>query len=102
MRGLLVDIAELSKVECATTGQHALRPSSAWPNPARSCAHFARHPDGPEVPSLILALLQTGGHPPKVEQAVIDQIKALPASSSSATFISQCATTARTWCRPST
>ena len=32
---------------------------------------------GHEFTSLILALLQVGGYPPKVEQAVIDQIRAL-------------------------
>jgi len=32
---------------------------------------------GHEFTSLILALLQIGGYPPKVEQAVLDQIKAL-------------------------
>ncbi|HUD28746.1 MAG TPA: lyase family protein, partial [Novosphingobium sp.] len=32
---------------------------------------------GQEFTSLVLALLWTGGHPPKIEQPVIDQIKAL-------------------------
>ncbi|MBP9907153.1 MAG: alkyl hydroperoxide reductase subunit F [Rhodoferax sp.] len=38
---------------------------------------FAGLPLGHEFTSLVLALLWTGGHPPKVEQDVIDQIKAL-------------------------
>jgi alkyl hydroperoxide reductase subunit F len=38
---------------------------------------FAGLPMGHEFTSLVLALLWTGGHPPKVEQAVIDQIVAL-------------------------
>jgi len=32
---------------------------------------------GHEFTSLVLALLQVGGHPPKVEQGVIDQVKSL-------------------------
>ncbi len=44
-------------------------------NPAR--IRFAGIPLGHEFTSLVLALLQTGGHPPKVEAAVIEQAKAL-------------------------
>ncbi|MDO8720112.1 MAG: alkyl hydroperoxide reductase subunit F [Polaromonas sp.] len=38
---------------------------------------FAGLPMGHEFTSLILALLQIGGYPPKVEQEVLDQIRAL-------------------------
>jgi alkyl hydroperoxide reductase subunit F len=38
---------------------------------------FAGLPLGHEFTSLVLALLQVGGYPPKVEQALIDQIRAL-------------------------
>jgi len=38
---------------------------------------FAGLPMGHEFTSLVLALLQVGGHPPRVEEEVIDQIKAL-------------------------
>ena len=38
---------------------------------------FAAIPLGHEFTSLVLALLQAGGHPPKVSPEVIDQIKAL-------------------------
>jgi alkyl hydroperoxide reductase subunit F len=38
---------------------------------------FAGLPLGHEFTSLVLALLWTGGHPPKVEQDVIDSIKSL-------------------------
>ncbi len=38
---------------------------------------FAGLPMGHEFTSLILALLHIGGYPPKVEQAVLDQIRAL-------------------------
>jgi alkyl hydroperoxide reductase subunit F len=38
---------------------------------------FAAIPMGHEFTSLVLALLQVGGHPPKVTDDVIDQVKAL-------------------------
>jgi alkyl hydroperoxide reductase subunit F len=38
---------------------------------------FAAIPMGHEFTSLVLALLQAGGYPPKVDDAVIEQIKAL-------------------------
>ena len=38
---------------------------------------FAGMPMGHEFTSLVLALLQAGGHPPKADAAVIEQIKAL-------------------------
>ena len=55
---------------------------------ARGCRQrlrqrFAGLPLGHEFTSLVLALLWTGGHPPKVEQDVIDQIKAWTATSTS-------------------
>ena len=43
---------------------------------------------GHEFTSLILALLQTGGHPPKVDADVIEQIKALPGNFRFETYIS--------------
>lgn len=90
LRGLLTDIAELSdKVALRTNGQHALRPSFGVAEPGEAPRiHFAGIPMGHEFTSLVLALLQTGGHPPKVEQAVIDQIKALPGKFEFETFIS--------------
>jgi NADH-dependent peroxiredoxin subunit F len=39
---------------------------------------FAGVPMGHEFTSLVLALLQVGGHPPKVSEDVLDQIRALP------------------------
>ena len=38
---------------------------------------FAGIPMGHEFTSLVLALLQAGGHPPKVDAAVIEQVRAL-------------------------
>jgi alkyl hydroperoxide reductase subunit F len=90
MRGLLVDIAELSpKVSLREDGNSALRPSFAIGLPGETPRiHFAGIPMGHEFTSLVLALLQTGGHPPKVEQSVIEQIKALPGTFNFETFIS--------------
>lgn len=41
---------------------------------------FAAIPLGHEFTSLVLALLWTGGHPPKVDAAIIERIQALPGS----------------------
>ncbi|PKO34145.1 MAG: alkyl hydroperoxide reductase subunit F [Betaproteobacteria bacterium HGW-Betaproteobacteria-7] len=90
MRGLLVDIAELSpRVSLREDGKAALRPSFAIGLPGETPRiTFAGIPMGHEFTSLVLALLQTGGHPPKVEQSVIDQIKTLPGTFNFETFIS--------------
>ena len=90
LHGLLTDIAELSdKVALRTNGQHALRPSFGVAEPGEAPRiHFAGIPMGHEFTSLVLALLQTGGHPPKVDAAVIEQIKALPGTFNFETFIS--------------
>ena len=89
-RALLAQIAELStKVNVRTDGTAARRPSFAVAragSPPR--IHFAGLPLGHEFTSLVLALLQTGGHPPKVEDAVVEQIKALPGEFRFETFIS--------------
>ncbi len=79
MKSLLETIVSLSdKVTLDTTGNDARKPSFVV---AREGEHhgvrFAGLPLGHEFTSLVLALLWTGGHPPKVEQDVIDSIKAL-------------------------
>jgi alkyl hydroperoxide reductase subunit F len=90
MRGLLADIAALSdKVSVRENGQAERRPSFAIGLPGEEPRiHFAGLPMGHEFTSLILALLQTGGHPPKVEPAVIEQIKGLPGAFHAEVFIS--------------
>ena len=90
MRGLLVDIAALSsKVSLREDGTATLRPSFAIGVPGETPRiTFAGIPMGHEFTSLVLALLQTGGHPPKVDAAVIEQIKALPGTFNFETFIS--------------
>ncbi|HEY8539520.1 MAG TPA: alkyl hydroperoxide reductase subunit F [Steroidobacteraceae bacterium] len=49
---------------------------------------FAGIPLGHEFTSLVLALLQAGGYPPKVDPAVIEQIRTLPGKLKFETFIS--------------
>ncbi|HNO60503.1 MAG TPA: alkyl hydroperoxide reductase subunit F, partial [Plasticicumulans sp.] len=49
---------------------------------------FAGIPLGHEFTSLVLALLQTGGHPPKVAPELIEQIRALPGEYRFQTYIS--------------
>ena len=90
MRSLLTDIAELShKVSLREDGAAALRPSFAIGLPGEAGRiTFAGIPMGHEFTSLVLALLQTGGHPPKVDAEVIEQIKALPGNFNFETFIS--------------
>jgi alkyl hydroperoxide reductase subunit F len=49
---------------------------------------FAGIPMGHEFTSLVLALLQVGGYPPKVDDAVIEQIKSLQGEFKFETYIS--------------
>ena len=90
MRELLNDILACSdKVSLRDDGDFARVPSFAVGLPGEAPRiHFAGLPMGHEFTSLVLALLQTGGHPPKVEPSVIDQIKALPGSFKFETYIS--------------
>jgi len=89
-RALLDDIAALSdKVAVRHNGQDARRPSFSVARPGETARiRFAGIPMGHEFTSLVLALLQTGGHPPKVEAEVIDQIRAIPGKFHFETFIS--------------
>lgn len=90
MRALLNDILECSdKVSLRENGGATRIPSFAVALPGETPRiHFAGLPMGHEFTSLVLALLQTGGHPPKVEPSVIEQIKALPGSFKFETYIS--------------
>jgi alkyl hydroperoxide reductase subunit F len=50
--------------------------------------HFAGLPMGHEFSSLVLALLQAGGHPPKADEALIAQIRGIAGRFRFETFIS--------------
>ena len=66
------------KITLRTDGQDARKPSFTLQRTGTNTSlRFAGLPLGHEFTSLVLALLWTGGHPPKVEQPIIDQIKAL-------------------------
>jgi alkyl hydroperoxide reductase subunit F len=80
MRSLLETIQSLraDKISLRLDGNDARKPSfSLQRTGSTSSLRFAGLPLGHEFTSLVLALLWTGGHPPKVEQDVMDQIKAL-------------------------
>ena len=79
MRELLSEIAALSdKVSVDTTGNDARKPSFVIAKEGETRGvRFAAIPMGHEFTSLVLALLWTGGHPPKVDAQVIEQIQAL-------------------------
>jgi len=80
MRELLTQIAALhpALVSARFDGQAARRPSfQITRRGADMGLHFAALPMGHEFTSLVLALLQAGGHPPKVEQALLEQVRAL-------------------------
>ncbi len=80
MRALLQDVAEASPritVRESQGGAHRT-PSFAIHRPGETHGpRFAGLPMGHEFTSLVLALLQMGGYPPKVEPAVLEQIRAL-------------------------
>ena len=79
MHGLLQDIVVLTdKITLKTDGADARKPSFTLGRPGEPARiRFAAIPMGHEFTSLVLALLQVGGHPPKIEAELIEQIKAL-------------------------
>ena len=79
MRELLQAVAALSdKITLRLDGSDARRPSFSISRVGAAMGvHFAAVPMGHEFTSLVLALLQAGGHPPKVEADLIEQIKSL-------------------------
>lgn len=90
MRNLLHDIASLSdKITVREDGRHPRRPSfgvaRAGDTPR---VHFAGVPMGHEFTSLVLALLQASGYPPKVGSDVLDQIRGLQGEYRFETYIS--------------
>ena len=97
MLELLADIesaSDLVKVEVqrgdieASRGAQ-LKPSFALRRPGEDPrVRFAGLPMGHEFTSLVLALLQTGGYAPKVDQTVIEQIRNLDGDYHFETFVS--------------
>ena len=91
MRALLKDIAACSplvRVTESAGGPHRT-PSFAVNRPGENTGvRFAGLPMGHEFTSLVLALLQVGGYPPKVEQALLEQIRALDGDFSFEIYVS--------------
>ena len=80
LRELLEEIAALrsDKITLRTDGDDRRAPSFTLARPGSGTQlRFAAIPLGHEFTSLILALLWTGGHPPKVAPEVLEQIRAL-------------------------
>jgi alkyl hydroperoxide reductase subunit F len=91
MLELLEEIASLSPLVTLETlrGDRELAPSFALRRGAEPVqVRFAGLPLGHEFSSLVLALLQIGGHPPKADPAVMDQVRGLTGELRFETFIS--------------
>ena len=79
MHGLLKDIVSLcDRITLKTDGTDARKPSFTLARVGEAPRiRFAAIPMGHEFTSLVLALLQVGGHPPKIEAGLIEQIASL-------------------------
>ncbi|MFG0379724.1 alkyl hydroperoxide reductase subunit F [Pseudomonas sp. zbq_18] len=88
--GLLNDIVGLTdKITLKTDGSDARRPSFALNRPGEDTGvTFAGIPMGHEFTSLVLALLQVGGHPSKLDAETIAQIKSIEGTFEFETYFS--------------
>ena len=80
LQSLLRDITDCSSLVKVTESRddNYRKPSFSINRPGENSGpRFAGLPMGHEFTSLILALLQVGGYPPKVEEDVLQQIRAL-------------------------
>lgn len=90
MLALLQDVTSLSTlITLNTDGNDARKPSFSINRPGADInLRFAGIPMGHEFTSLVLALLQVGGHPSKASVEVIEQIRALKGEFSFETYFS--------------
>jgi alkyl hydroperoxide reductase subunit F len=91
LRTLLEEIVTLSaRLSLKLEPEAAVRaPSFALASPGETPrVRFAGIPLGHEFSSLVLALLQVGGYPPKAEAALLEQVRALEGKFEFETFIS--------------
>jgi alkyl hydroperoxide reductase subunit F len=90
MRELLQEISECSPlVSLREDGVSERKPSFAITRPGHAPrVEFAGLPMGHEFTSLVLALLQVGGYPPKAEKAVLQRVRALTDAAHFEVFIS--------------
>lgn len=90
MLALLQDVVSLTTlITLKTDGDNARKPSFSINRPGADISlRFAGIPMGHEFTSLVLALLQVGGHPSKASVEVIEQIRALKGEFSFETYFS--------------
>ena len=90
MSAMLHDIVSLTdKITLREDGSDDRTPSFSLHRPGADIGlRFAGIPMGHEFTSLVLALLQVGGHPSKLEADVIEQIKAIEGHFSFETYFS--------------
>ncbi|VVO23357.1 alkyl hydroperoxide reductase subunit F [Pseudomonas fluorescens] len=90
MLELLKDVASLSsQITLLDNGDDARKPSFSINRPGSDISlRFAGIPMGHEFTSLVLALLQVGGHPSKASSDVIEQIRSLKGQFSFETYFS--------------
>lgn len=90
LSGLLHDIVSLSdKITLREDGRDSRTPSFALNRPNGNISlRFAGIPMGHELSSLVLALLQVGGHPSKLAAEVIEQIQGLDGQFNFETYFS--------------
>ncbi len=91
MLGLLQDVASLSSLISLSQPNGADERSPSFTLNRRGSdmkIRFAGVPMGHEFTSLVLALLQVGGYPPKVDASVIEQVRALKGDFKFEVFIS--------------
>jgi len=86
---LLGEIAALSPKISRTTGDDARKPSFLIRRAGTNIeVGFAAVPLGHEFSSLVLALLQVGGHPVKIDEALAQQVRDLPGDYAFETYMS--------------
>ncbi|MFL7961548.1 alkyl hydroperoxide reductase subunit F [Pseudomonas kielensis] len=90
MLALLQDVASLShQITLLDNGTDGRKPSFSLNRPGADISlRFAGIPMGHEFTSLVLALLQVGGHPSKASVEVIEQIRALEGEFNFETYFS--------------
>ncbi|MCU7647017.1 alkyl hydroperoxide reductase subunit F [Pseudomonas piscis] len=90
MLALLKDIVSLSnQITLLDNGTDARKPSFSLNRPGSDISlRFAGIPMGHEFTSLVLALLQVGGHPSKASAEVIEQVRSLKGEFNFETYFS--------------
>jgi len=89
MRSLLQDLSELHPAITVVTRPHERTPSFGVARAGEAArVRFAGIPLGHEFTSLVLALLQVSGYPPKVKPETVEAIRALKGPHRFETFVS--------------